>query len=95
MQASWTGIFGAVAALEGLVLAWWAEKIYKVWSGLYLYIATRWPWCVTAAAEVEEKAEATQVAPKRSRRQRQPAINARDACYKLFDAFAKRLKREY
>ena len=84
-----------MAALESFVLVWWSEKIYKVWSRSFLFVATRWPWCVTAAAEVEEKAEATQVAPKRSRRQRQPAINARDACYKLFDAFAKRLKREY
>ena len=91
MQTSWTAIFGAVAALEGLVLVWWAEKIYKVWSGLYLYIATRWPWGATVAEE-EEEAKATPVAPKRSRRQ--PAINARDACYNLFDALSKGLKRK-
>ena len=70
---------------------WWSEKIYKIWSRLYLFIVTRWPWCVTTAIEVEEKAEATPVAPKRSRRQ--PAINARDACYNLFDALSKGLKR--
>ena len=80
MQTSWTGIFGAVATLEAIVLAWWAEKIYQIWSRLYLFIATRWPWCV-ANAEVEEEANNVQVAPKRSRRQ--PAIDARDACYKL------------
>ena len=79
MQTSWTAFFGAVAALEGLVLVWWSEKIYKVWSGLYLYIATRWPWGVTAGTGIEEEA-ATPVAPKRSRRQ--PAIDARDVCYK-------------
>ena len=83
MQTSWTAFFGAVAALEGLVLMWWSEKIYKVWSGLYLYIATRWPWGVTGGTGIEEEA-ATPVAPKRSRRQ--PAIDARDVCYNLFDA---------
>ena len=91
MQISWTGIFGAVAALEGLVLVWWAEKIYQVWSRLYLFIATRWPWGVTVDEE-EEEAKATPVAPKRARRQ--PAINARDVCYNLFDAFVKRLKQK-
>ena len=80
MQTSWTAFFGAVAALEGLVLVWWSEKIYKVWSGLYLYIATRWPWGVTGGTGIEEEA-ATPVAPKRSRRQ-QPA-DARDVCYNL------------
>ena len=91
MQTSWTGIFGAVASLEALVLVWWAEKIYQVWSRTFLFVATRWPWCV-AGAEAEEKVEATPVAPKRSRRQ--PAIDARDACYKLFEAFVKRLKKK-
>ena len=57
-----------------------SEKIYKVWSGLYLYIATRWPWGVTGGTGIEEEA-ATPVAPKRSRRQ-QPA-DARDVCYNL------------
>ena len=80
LQTSWTGIFGAVATLEAIVLAWWAEKIYQIWSRLYLFIATRWPWGVAAVAE--EEAKDVQVAPKRSRRQ--PAIDdARDACYNL------------
>ena len=81
LQTSWTAFFGALAALESIVLVWWSEKIYKVWSRLYLFIVTRWPWSVTAG--VEEEA-ATPVAPKRSRRQ--PAIDARDVCYNLFDA---------
>ena len=81
MQTSWTAFFGAVAALEGLVLVWWSEKIYQFWSRLYLFIATRWPWGVTVGEE-EEEAKDVQVAPKRSRRQ--PAIdNGRDACYNL------------
>ena len=78
MQTSWTAFFGAVASLEALVLIWWAEKIYKIWSRLYLFIATRWPW---RTAIEEEEAKAVQVAPKRTRRQ--PAIDARDACYNL------------
>ena len=78
LQTSWTGIFGAVATLEGLVLAWWAEKIYQIWSRLYLFIATRWPWGVAVG---EEEAKDFPVAPKRTRRQ--PAIDARDACYNL------------
>ena len=81
MQTSWTAFFGAVASLEALVLVWWSEKIYKVWSRLYLFIVTRWPWGVTATSEEEA---ATPVAPKKSRRQ--PAIDARDVCYNLFDA---------
>ena len=80
LQTSWTAFFGAVASLEALVLVWWAEKIYQVWSRLYLFIATRWPWGVTVGEE-EEEANNVQVAPKRSRRQ--PAIDTRDACYKL------------
>ena len=81
LQTSWTGIFGAVATLEAIVLGWWAEKIYQIWSRLYLFIATRWPWG-GAVAVAEEEANNVQVAPKRSRRQ--PAIDdARDACYNL------------
>ena len=79
LQTSWTAFFGAVAALEGIVLVWWSEKIYKVWSRLYLFIVTRLPWG-NADAEVEP----APVAPKRA--QRQPAIDARDVCYNLFEA---------
>ena len=89
MQTSWTAFFGAVASLEALVLIWWAEKIYKVWSRLYLFIATRWPW---RTAIEEEEAKAVQVAPKRTRRQ--PAIDARDACYNLFVFKLKDVKRK-
>ena len=80
MQTSWTAFFGAVASLEALVLVWWSEKIYKIWSRLYLFIVTRWPWGNVDDAEVEP----APVAPKRA--QRQPAIDARDVCYNLFDA---------
>jgi len=80
LQTSWTAFFGAVASLEALVLAWWAEKIHKVWSRVYLFIVTRWPWGTVDDAEVEP----APVAPKRARRQ--PAIDARDVCYNLFDA---------
>ena len=75
LQTSWTAFFGVLATVEGIVLAWCAEKMYKVWSRLYLYIVTRLPWG-NADAEVEP----VSVAPKRSRRQ--PAIDARDVCYK-------------
>ena len=82
LQTSWTALCGAVAVLEALVLAWWAEKLYQVWSRLYSFVvAIRLPW--QARTEVEAVAEATPVAvtPKRSRRQ-QP-VDARDVCYNL------------
>ena len=87
---SWTAFFGAVAGLESIVLVWWSQKIYKIWTRLYLFIVTRWPWGVTEVAQ--EEVEATQVAPKRSRPL--PANNARDACYTLFEALIERLKRK-
>ena len=80
LQTSWTAFFGAVASLEALVLVWWAEKIHKVWSRLYLFVVTRLPWGTIDVEEVEP----APVAPKRARRQ--PAIDARDVCYNLFDA---------
>ena len=79
LQTSWTAIFGVLAAVEGIVLAWCAEKMYKVWSRLYLYIVTRLPW-----GNVDAEVEPVSVAPKGGRRQ--PAIDARDACYNLLDA---------
>ena len=64
-----------MAILEGLVLAWWAQKLYQVWSRLYAYVtAIRMPW--QARSEVEDEAEATPVAPKRNRQQ--AAIDARN-----------------
>ena len=79
LQTSWTAFFGVLAAVESIVLAWCAEKMYKVWSHLFLFVATRWPW-----GNVDAEAESAPDAPKRA--QRQPAIDARDACYILFDA---------
>ena len=79
MQTSWTAFFGSVAILEALVLGWWAEKLYRIWSRSYSFVRARLPW--QSKAEVEAEVTATEVAPKRTRRQ--PAIDARDACYKL------------
>ena len=74
LQTSWTAIFGAVAALEGIVLAWGAQKFYQVWSRLYHFVAAiRLPW--QARTEVEGEVEVTR--PKRVRH-RQAAIDARN-----------------
>ena len=74
MQTSWTAFFGAVAALEGIVLAWGAQKFYKVWTRLFAAIvAIRLPW--QARTEVEGEVEVTR--PKRVRH-RQAAIDARN-----------------
>ena len=81
LQTSWTAFFGVLAAVESIVLAWCAEKMYKVWSHLFLFVATRWPW---GNVDVDAEAESAPDAPKRA--QRQPAIDARDVCYNLFDA---------
>ena len=76
LQTSWTAIFGAVAALEAIVLAWWAEKLYQVWSRLYSFVtAIRLPWL--PKTEVEGEVE-VQVQPKRASRHRQAAIDARN-----------------
>ena len=73
MQTSWTGIFGAVASLEALVLVWWAEKLYKAWSRLYFYVtAIRLPWQPKIEVEAEDVTR-----PKRVRH-RQAAIDARN-----------------
>ena len=74
LQTSWTAIFGSVAFLEALVLAWWAEKLYQVWSRLYSFVRVRLPW--QPKTEVEAKVEA-EVQPKRGRH-RQAAIDARN-----------------
>ena len=74
MQTSWTAILGAMSVLEAIVLAWWAEKLYKVWSRLYCFVvAIRLPW--QARAVVEAEVEVTR--PKRVRH-RQAAIDARN-----------------
>ena len=75
LQTSWTAIFGSVAFLEALVLAWWAEKLYQVWSRLFSFVMTvRLPWQVKTEVEAEVEAE---VQPKRGRH-RQAAIDARN-----------------
>ena len=96
MQTSWTAIFGAVAALESIILAWGAQKFYHAWSRLFAAIvAIKWPCQVQVVQEEKVEADAIPVAPKRVRvGRRQPAINARDDCYKSIDALAKGLKRK-
>ena len=75
LQTSWTAIFGAMSVLEAIVLAWWAEKLYQVWSRLYCFVvAIRLPWQARAVVEPEVEAE---VQPKRGRH-RQAAIDARN-----------------
>ena len=74
LQTSWTAIFGSVAFLEALVLAWWAEKLYQVWSRLYSFVRVRLPWQPKTEVEAEVEAE---VQPKRGRH-RQAAIDARN-----------------
>ena len=80
LQTSWTAIFGSVAILEALVLGWWAEKLYKIWSRSYSFVRARLPW----QTEAEVEAEASP--PKNARRPRQAAVEARDACYKSMNA---------
>jgi len=75
LQTSWTAIFGSVAFIEALVLAWGAQKFYQVWSRLFLFVMTvRLPW--QARSEVEADVE-VEVQPKRGRH-RQAAIDARN-----------------
>ena len=80
LQTSWTAFFGAVAILEGIVLAWCAEKMYKVWSKAYAFVRVRLPWQtkneVTDGIEAEAEAE-VEAQPKRGR-YRQAAIDARN-----------------
>jgi len=74
LQTPWTAFFGAMSVLEGLVLAWGAQRFYKVWSRLYHFVvAIRLPW--QARTEVEAEVEVTR--PKRVRH-RQAAIDARN-----------------
>ena len=77
LQTSWTVIFGVVAALEGIVLAWGAQKFYQAWTRLYSFVvAIRLPWQPKTEVEVEDEVEA-EVQPKRGRH-RQAAIDARN-----------------
>ena len=67
--------------LEGLVLAWGAQRFYKVWSRLYCFVMTvRLPWQAKNEVEATDGIEANaevEVQPKRSR-PRQAAIDARN-----------------
>ena len=80
LQTSWTAFFGAVAAFEAIVLAWWAQKLYQVWSRLFSFVMTvRLPWQVKTEVEETDGIEARtdEVQPKRGRH-RQAAIDARN-----------------
>ena len=77
LQTSWTAIFGSVAFLEGLVLAWGAQHFYQVWSRLYdVVVAIRLPWQVGNDAKVDDVGP-VEAPPKRGRHQ-QAAIDARN-----------------
>ena len=78
MQTSWTAVFASLAILEGLVIAWGAQRFYQAWSRLYGFVTVRLPWqSKTEEVEVEDdEVEPASVAPKRARRQ--PAIDARN-----------------
>ena len=78
LQMPWTAFFGAAAILEGLVIAWGAQRFYQAWSRLYGFVTVRLPWqSKTEEVEVEDdEVEPASVAPKRARRQ--PAIDARN-----------------
>ena len=80
LQTSWTAFFGVLATVEGIVLAWCAEKMYKVWSKAYAFVRVRLPWQtkneVTDGIEAEAEAE-VEAQPKRGR-YRQAAIDARN-----------------
>ena len=74
LQTSWTAIFGSVAVLEALVLAWWAEKLYQVWTKAYAFVRVRLPWQTRVEVEAEEVTR-----PKRVRHHHhQAAIDARN-----------------
>ena len=91
LQTSWTAIFGSVAFLEALVLAWGAQKFYQVWSRLFLFVMTvRLPWQVKNEVEETDGIEARtdEVQPKRGRH-RQAAIDARNDYIKLFAVVTK------
>ena len=66
-----------LAAIEGIVLIWWAQKLYQVWSRLYSFVvAIRLPWQVGNDAKVDDAAP-VEAPPKRGRHQ-QAAIDARN-----------------
>ena len=74
LQTSWTAFFGAMSMLEGLVLAWWAQKFYQVWTKAYAFVRVRLPWQARVKVEAEEVTR-----PKRVRQHhRQAAIDARN-----------------
>jgi len=85
LQTSWTAIFGVLAAIEGIVLTWWAQKLYQVWSRLYsVLVAIRLPWQASNGIIINDDADANPVerknvrGPIRRHRHQQAAIDARN-----------------
>ena len=67
--------------LEGLVLAWGAQRFYKAWSRLYCFVMTvRLPWQAKNEATdgIEAKTEVKVEAQPKRGRHRQAAIDARN-----------------
>ena len=63
--------------LEGLVLAWGAQRFYQVWTKVFGFVVAHWPWGSKATKGVE--INSAEVQPKRGRhRHRQAAIDARN-----------------
>ena len=77
LQTSWTAIFGSVAVLEALVLVWWAQKLYQVWTKAYEFVRVRLPWQARAEVKAEDDVAPVEAPPKRGRPQ-QVAIDARN-----------------
>ena len=68
-----------MAILEGLVIAWGAQKFYQAWSRLYCFVTVRLPWFTRNGVETEGQVEAErEVDSKRAPRHRQAAIDARN-----------------
>ena len=76
-----------LAAIEGIVLTWWAQKLYQVWSRLYSFlVAIRLPWQASNGNVVNDAADVNPVERKNVRgpirrprdRHQQAAIDARN-----------------
>ena len=75
-----------MAILESLVLAWWAEKLYQVWTKAFGFVVAHWPW----RSKATEGAEITPIqSPPKRLRHRQAAIDARNEYIKLFAVVTK------
>ena len=53
-------------------MAWWAQKLYSIWSRLYAFVVARWPF-----SNIVEGTEAVPVEKRKSAR-RQAAVETRN-----------------